>query len=473
MIARTDMPRGIGAVHFVGIGGAGMSGIAEVLMTLGYQVRGSDLAENATVRRLRGMGAEIFVGHAAGNVHDCSVVVVSSAITEDNPEVREARRWRIPVLQRAEMLAELMRFRYGVAVAGAHGKTTTTSLIAALLSEAGFDPTYVAGGKVERLGASAGLGQSRYLVVEADESDASFLHLHPMMAVVTNVDNDHLAAYEGSFERLKQAFHDFLLNLPFYGTAVVCRDDAVLRGFSLAVPRNFLTYGFSDGADVRAFDLRFTGMSSVFKVETPWHTGALEIELNLPGRHNVLNALAAFAACHELDASEDAVRRALARFEGVARRLQVHGEIAAGGGSALVVDDYGHHPTEIAATLDAVREAWPGRRLVLIFQPHRYTRTKQLFDDFVTVLGGADRLMLLDVYPGGEAPIPGIDALALRDAIGGRGAAAPVHVASLERAPQALARIAAADDVVLTMGAGDVGTLAQVLLKELKHHDAA
>ena len=478
MVGNVDVPREFGVVHFVGIGGVGMSGIAEVLITLGYQVRGSDLVDGAAVQRLRGMGAEIFIGHDAGNVRGCSVVVRSSVIADDNPEIREARRWRIPVLQRAEMLAELMRFRFGVAVAGTHGKTTTTSLVAALLSEAGFDPTYVVGGRVEHFGASAGLGQSRYLVVEADESDASFLRLHPMMTVVTNVDNDHLVAYGGDFERLKQAFHDFLLNLPFYGTAVVCRDDATLRGFSLEIPRNFLSYGFSDGADVRASEVRFTGTSSVFKITAPWHAGALEVELNLPGRHNVLNALAAFAACRELGASEDAIRRALARFAGVARRFQVHGEIAAGTGSALVVDDYGHHPTEIAATLDAVRKAWPGRRLVLIFQPHRYTRTKQLFDDFVAVLGAADRVILLDVYPGGETPIPGIDALALRDAIGGRGDEEPVYVGSgssglFEPVREALARVAAAGDVVLTMGAGSIGALAPTLVKELKRDDAA
>ncbi len=471
MIERMDMPRRVGVIHFVGIGGAGMSGIAEVLANLGYEVQGSDLADNAAVRRLRELGVTVFIGHSASNVHDCSVVVVSSAIPEDNPEVCEARRWRMPVLKRAEMLAELMRFRFGIAIAGSHGKTTTTSLVAALLSEAGFDPTYVVGGKVERLGGGAGLGQSRYLVVEADESDASFLHLNPMMAVVTNVDNDHLSAYAGDLERLKRAFQEFLAGLPFYGTAVVCRDDPVLREFALVVPRNFVTYGFGADSDVRAFDVRFEGTSSVFKVSAPWRESAAEFRLNLPGRHNVLNALAALGVCHELGADVDAARAALAQFGGIGRRFQIHGEVRAGAGSALVVDDYAHHPTEIAATLEAARAAWPGRRLVVAFQPHRYSRTRQLFDDFVSVLAAADCLVLLDVYPAGEAPVAGVDARRLRDAVAGaaagRGAVEPTYAGTLEAAAAALARVVAAGDVVLTMGAGSVGSLApRLLLRE-------
>ena len=463
----------IGLIHFVGIGGVGMSGIAEVLVNLGYQVQGSDAIDNSTVQRLRKIGVKIFIGHEADNVRGCSVVVVSSAIPEDNAEAREARRWRIPVLKRAEMLAELMRFRFGIAIAGTHGKTTTTSLIAALLSEAGLDPTYVVGGRVEHLGSSAGLGQSRYLVVEADESDASFLHLDPVMAVVTNVDNDHLAAYGGDFERLKQAFQDFLANLPFYGTAIVCRDDPVLRDFSLVVPRRFVTYGFDEGSDIRAFDVRFEGMSSLFKVVVPWSDAVLELKLKLPGRHNVLNTLAALAVCHELSVDEHVVRDALARFEGIGRRLQIHGEICAGNGSALVVDDYGHHPTEIAATLEAARTAWPGRRTVLIFQPHRYTRTRQLFDDFVAVLSGTDCLVLLDVYPAGEAPIEGADTRALCDAIAESGAAEPLYADALANVPAMVAEVVAPGDIVLAMGAGSVGTLAPLLLKELNRHDAA
>ncbi len=464
-----DMPDQVGLIHFVGIGGVGMSGIAEVLANLGYRVQGSDLAESAAVRRLRDMDVEVFIGHSADYVRGCGVIVVSSAVADDNPEVCEARRWRIPVLKRAEMLAELMRFRFGIAVAGTHGKTTTTSLIAALLSEAGLDPTYVVGGKVERLGRSAGLGRSRYLVVEADESDASFLHLDPVMAVVTNVDDDHLAAYAGDFAQLKRAFQEFLANLPFYGTAIVCCDDPVLRELSLIVPRSFLTYGFGEGSDIRAFDVRFEGLSSVFKVATPWRDTALELTLSLPGRHNVLNALAALGVCHELGADEHAVSTALAQFGGIGRRFQVHGEIRAGTGSALVVDDYGHHPTEVAATLEAARAAWPGRRIVLVFQPHRYTRTRRLFDDFVSVLGGADRLVLLDVYSAGEAPIAEADTRVLCAAIGGKA----VYAGALATAPDAIAQVVADDDIVLTMGAGSIGSLAPTLLKELHRHDAA
>ncbi len=473
MAGHTDMPHQVGVIHFVGIGGVGMSGIAEVLVNLGYQVQGSDIADGVAVRRLRAMGVRVFTGHTADNVRACGVIVASSAIPEDNPEVCEARRWRIPVLKRAQMLAELMRFRFGIAIAGTHGKTTTTSLVAGLLSEAGFDPTYVVGGKVERFGGGAGLGRSRYLVVEADESDASFLHLDPVMAVVTNVDNDHLVAYGGDFERLKRAFQDFLANLPFYGTAIVCRDDPVLRELSLVVPRNFVTYGFSEDSDIRASDVRVEGMSSIFRVNTRWCEDEVELRLNLPGSHNVLNALAAFGVCHELGADERTVGDALAQFEGISRRLQVHGEIRAGAGSALVVDDYGHHPAEIAATLEAVRAAWPARRVVLVFQPHRYTRTHQLFDDFVAVLGGADRLVLLDVYPAGEAPIAGADARALCDAIGKTGAVELAYAGALQDVPAEISRIAAAGDLVLTMGAGSIGALAPTLVKELNCNDAA
>ena len=473
MVQPNEMPHRIGPIHFVGIGGVGMSGIAEVLMNLGYRVQGSDVAESDAVRRLRGMSARVSIGHDAAHVHNCAVVVMSSVIPDDNPEVVEARRWRIPVLKRAEMLAELMRFRFGVAIAGTHGKTTTTSLTAALLTEAGLDPTYVVGGKVEQLGSSAGLGQSRYLVAEADESDASFLHLNPMTAVVTNVDDDHLGAYGGDSARLREAFREFLLNLPFYGTAVVCRDDPTLRELSLSVPRNFLTYGFSDGSDMRAFDLRCEGLSSIFKVAVPWRESALELKLNLPGRHNVLNALAALGVCHELGADEAAVSGALACFKGIGRRLQVYGKMRIGTGAALVVDDYGHHPTEIAVTLETVRAAWPGRRVVLVFQPHRYTRTQQLFDEFVAVLGGVDCLLLLDVYPAGEAPIEGYDVHALCDAISERSMLKPIYVGALERAPASLAQVASAGDVVLTMGAGSVGALAPLLLQELHSDDAA
>ena len=473
MVEHTDMPRRVGLIHFVGIGGVGMSGIAEVLLNLGYEVQGSDMADNTAMRRLHESGVRVFVGHDASHVKGCSVVVASTAIPEDNPEVCEARRWRIPVLKRAEMLAELMRFRFGIAIAGTHGKTTTTSLVAALLSEAGFDPTYVVGGKVECLGGNAGLGRSHYLVVEADESDASFLHLDPVMAVITNIDDDHLAAYNGDLDQLKQAFQNFLLNLPFYGTAIVCRDDPALRDLSLIVPRNFVTYGFSEDSDIRAFDLRFEGMSSHFKVTTPWREETLEIKLNLPGKHNVLNALAALGVCHELNADESMAHRALAQFAGIGRRLQVHGEVSAGSGCALIVDDYGHHPTEIKATLEAARTAWPQRRLVLIFQPHRYTRTAQLFDEFVSVLRGADRLLLLDVYAAGETPLEGIDSLALCDAIARNSTVKPTYVGALTDVPSRLQQMIAPDDVVLTLGAGSVGRLAPMLMKGLNCNDAA
>ena len=463
MAEQSYMPGKVGTVHFIGIGGTGMSGIAEVLANLGYKVQGSDLTDSITVRRLDEIGVKVFIGHSAANVRGCSVAVVSSAIPKDNPEVCEARRWRIPVLKRAEMLAELMRFRFGIAVAGTHGKTTTTSLVAALLSEAGLDPTYVVGGRVKRFGGGAVLGQSRYLVVEADESDASFLHLNPVMAVVTNVDNDHLTAYAGDFECLKRAFQEFLAGLPFYGVAVVCCDDPVLREFSLVVPRNFTTYGFDEGSDVRAFDVRFEGTSSVFKVSVPWRESAVEIRLSLPGRHNVLNALAALSVGHELGADEGAMVDAFAQFDGIDRRLQVHGEIRVGAGSALVVDDYAHHPTEIAATLEAVREAWTGRRLVVVFQPHRYTRTKQLFDEFVSVFADVDCLVLLDVYPAGEAPVSGVDSCALRDAVTAAGRCRPMYASSLEAVHATLAQIVTAGDVVLTMGAGSVGSLAPAL----------
>ena len=474
MVERIYMPREAGVIHFIGIGGVGMSGIAEVLVNLGYRVQGSDLVDGPAVGRLREAGVEVFIGHGADNVRGCNVAVVSSAVPGDNPEVCEARRRRIPVLKRAEMLAELMRFRFGIAVAGTHGKTTTTSLVAALLSEAGLDPTYVVGGRVERFGGGAGLGKSRYLVVEADESDASFLHLSPLMAVVTNVDNDHLSAYAGDFGCLKRAFREFLMGLPFYGVAVVCGDDPVLREFSLVVPRNFVSYGFDESCDVRAFDVRFEGTSSVFKASVPWRESAMELRLDMPGRHNVLNALAALSVCHRIGADEEVLVAALAGFGGIGRRFQEHGEIHAGTGLALVVDDYAHHPTEIAATLDAARVAWPGRRLVVVFQPHRYTRTRQLFDDFVSVLADVDCLVLLDVYPAGESPVAGVDSRALRDAVAANGPGTPVYAGTLQAARAVLARVVDAGDVVLTMGAGSVGSLARTLVEEApKRHDAA
>lgn len=469
----SHMPHRPGVIHFVGIGGVGMSGIAEVMLNLGYQVQGSDARDGASVMHLRESGARIFVGHRAENILGCDVVVMSSAIAADNPETGEARRRRIPVLQRAEMLAELMRFRFGIAIAGTHGKTTTTSLVAAALSEAGLDPTYIAGGRIMHLKGGAGLGRGRYLVAEADESDASFLHLNPVIAVVTNVDKDHLNAYDGSFPALRRAFHDFLLQLPFYGTAVVCQDDPALREFSHSIARNFLTYGFDEGGDIRAVDFSFSGMVSTFTVSTPWNQSLTEFRINLPGRHNILNALAAFGVCHCLGVGEEVVGRAFARFAGIARRSQMLGEISSGDTSIIVVDDYGHHPAEISASLEAARCAWPERRLLLAFQPHRYTRTRALFDDFVAVLSQADVLVLLDVYPAGEAPIEGADSRALFVAISKKADVEVIHVSVFDQATETVAGIVMAGDLVLTMGAGSISTLAPALLKELQRHARA
>ena len=474
MVSYSNIPSEVGAIHFVGIGGVGMSGIAEILANLGYHVQGSDITDSDTVQSLRKMGVKIFIGHNKQNIRDCSVVVVSSAILESNPEILEAKAKRIPILKRAEMLSELMRFRFGIAIAGTHGKTTTTSLVAALLSEAGIDPTCIVGGKVTRFKSSASLGQSRYLVAEADESDASFLHLNPVIAVLTNIDSDHLVAYEGDFNRLKSAFHDFLLNLPFYGTAIVCHDDPVLREFSVSISRNFLTYGFSDGSDIRAFDFRFEEMYSIFKVSMLGREDVLEIKLHLPGKHNILNSLAALAVCHQLNVNEKSVIDALAQFGGISRRFQIHGEICFSKGSALLIDDYGHHPTEITATLEAVRNAWPSRRLVLMFQPHRYTRTQELFDDFVKVLGEADYLVLFDIYPAGESSIKGINTQALCDAIDKEGEVEWEYARSLESGISTLNQLVVdSNNIVLTMGAGSVSALAPMLLKELNCNDAA
>ena len=460
-----------GTIHFVGIGGVGMCGIAEVLHNLGYRVQGSDLHDGAALKHLRENGIEVFVGHRAEHIDGCQVAVVSSAVTADNPEVREARRRRIPVLKRAEMLAELMRFRFGVAVAGTHGKTTTTSLVAATLSEAGFDPTYVIGGRIKHRGGGAGLGRGRYLVVEADESDASFLHLNPIVAVITNIDNDHLGAYGGDFSSLEQAFQEFVLRLPFYGTAVVCYDDPALRAFSDSLARNFITYGFSEGSDIRAFDVRIEGMASTFRVDTPWWDEPSEFRINLPGEHNVLNALATLGVCHRLDVPKNTVEKAFAEFGGIVRRFQMHGEVGDGSGSIVVIDDYGHHPTEISATLETVRRVWSGRRLLLAFQPHRYSRTKALFDDFVTVLGAADVLVLFDIYPAGEVPLAGVDSHALSAAIGETAGIEVICVGALSQGAVAIAGVATAGDVVLTMGAGSIGTLAPAVLEELRCHD--
>ena len=454
-------------IHFVGIGGAGMGGIAEVLLNLGYHLSGSDQRGNAVTRRLAEQGAKIFIGHAAEQVAGVDVVVVSTAISSDNPEVRAARENRIPVVRRAEMLAELMRFRYGIAVAGTHGKTTTTSLTASLLAEGGCDPTFVIGGKLNSHGANARLGGGRYLVAEADESDASFLHLQPMMAVVTNIDADHMSTYGGDFDKLRATFVEFLHNMPFYGLAVLCLEDPVVRDILPEVGRPFITYGFRSGSDVRAVDVVQEGSRTRFTVERP-DAAPLAVTLNMPGRHNVLNALAAIAVACELGVEDDAVARALDGFQGIGRRFQLNGEVAVEGGKVLLVDDYGHHPREVAATLQAARDAWPDRRLVVAFQPHRYSRTRDLFEEFVRVLSEADVLLLTDVYAAGEHAIPGADSASLAQAVRAQGGGLePVEVAEADELAGALAALVRDGDVVLTLGAGDIGAAAAKLPEQL------
>ena len=458
-----DRMRRIHTIHFVGIGGSGMSGIAEVLLNLDYAVQGSDLKAGQVTRRLESLGARVFIGHRAENVAGADVVVVSSAINTENPEVARALAQRIPVVKRAEMLGELMRFRYSIAVAGTHGKTTTTSLVASVLAEGGEDPTFVIGGRLKSAATNARLGAGRYLVAEADESDASFMHLQPVIAIVTNVDADHLGTHGGDFEKLKASFVEFLHNLPFYGLAVVCADDREAAALIPRISRPYLTYGLAEGVDVRAVNVERRGGQSVFDVLRPGTDRPLHVTLNLPGRHNVLNALAAIAVATELEIDDAAIQRALAGFQGIDRRLQVLGEVDIGRGRITLVDDYGHHPTEIAATLEAARQAWPGRRLLLVFEPHRYTRTRDLLDDFAQVLSTADALVVAEVYPAGEAPIPGADGKALCRAIRSRGTVEPVLLKSLDELPQVLADIACDGDVVLTMGAGSIGAAAHDL----------
>jgi len=450
--------RRIRRIHCVGIGGSGMGGIAEVLHQLGYQVSGSDLQESAVTRRLVGLGIPISPTHAAEHVSDADVLVVSSAIDPANPEVAAARARGIPIVRRAEMLAELMRFRYGIAVAGTHGKTTTTSLIASILGEAGLDPTFVIGGRLNSTASHSSLGQSDYLVAEADESDASFLHLQPMISVVTNIDADHLGTYAGDFTRLRDTFLEFLHHLPFYGLAVLCADDPELRSLLERLERPRITYGIEQAADVRAVNLSQKGIQTHFDLHLPGRD-PVPVTLNLPGRHNVLNALAAAAVAHELEVSPDALQRALEGFQGIGRRFQVQ-ECRIAEGTVTLVDDYGHHPREIAATLQAARAAWPGRRVVLVFQPHRFTRTRDLFEDFAEVLSSPDGLVLLDVYRAGETPIPSADGRSLARAIRLRGQVEPVFVDSVDTVPGVLAGLLAPGDVVITQGAGDIGQLA-------------
>jgi UDP-N-acetylmuramate--alanine ligase len=462
----SDRMRRIHRIHLVGIGGSGMGGIAEVLLNLGYEVQGSDLKANSVTQRLARLGATIFIGHSADHLGDSDVVVVSSAVARSNPEIAAALAKRIPVVPRAEMLGELMRFRYSIAVAGTHGKTTTTSLVASVLAEGGLDPTFVIGGRLKSADSNAKLGAGRYLVAEADESDASFMHLQPMIAIVTNIDNDHLATHDGDFSRLKQSFIDFLHNLPFYGLAVLCGDDVHVQSILEDVARPFVTYGFAPEADIRAVDVVREGLQSRYQVLRAGH-GPLSITINLPGRHNVLNSLAAVAVATELEIPAAAIQRALVNFQGIDRRLQQLGEIQWPGGCALLVDDYGHHPTEIAATLDAVRQGWPARRLVLVFQPHRYTRTRDLLDDFGLALSECDVLLVTEVYAAGEAPIAGADGRAICRAVRTRGLIEPVFVDRVDDLADSLRGVLRDGDVVLTMGAGNIGAVAQELKSRL------
>ncbi|MBW8375646.1 UDP-N-acetylmuramate--L-alanine ligase [Stenotrophomonas sp.] len=457
-----DLVRAFPRVHFVGIGGTGMSGIAEVMLTLGYEVSGSDNADNAATRRLAGLGARVMRGHSAANVLGTDCVVVSSAIRDDNPELMEARSQRIPIMPRAAMLAELMRFRRGIAVAGTHGKTTTTSLTAAVLSEGGLDPTFVIGGQLLAAGANAKLGSGQWLVAEADESDGSFLRLNPLVAVVTNIDADHLENYGGDFARVQAAFNEFLHRLPFYGLAVLCADDPEVAALAAHTPRHLVTYGIREPADVRATDVRQDGPCMRFTLHLP-ESQPQAVTLNLPGAHNVLNALAAAAIGWQLGVTPAAIASALEKFQGIGRRFNLKGELDFGRGKALLVDDYGHHPRELEAVFAAARGGWPERRLVVAFQPHRYSRTRDLFDDFAAVLSSADAVLLTDVYPAGEAPIAGADAKSLARAIRARGRIDPVLAGNARDLPRVLADVLADGDLLLVMGAGDIGHVAAEL----------
>ena len=458
--------RRIKRIHFVGIGGAGMSGIAEVLLNQGYQISGSDLKATEATQRLKSLGVKIEIGHNADHIHGAHVIVKSSAITDTNPELQEAMALRIPIVPRAEMLAELMRYRHGIAIAGTHGKTTTTSLIASILAESGKDPTFVIGGVLNSVGRNASLGVSRYLVAEADESDASFLHLQPMVAVVTNIDTDHMDTYRGDVAMLKQTFIDFLHNLPFYGLAVMCGDDPYIKEIIPRIPRSIATYGVGENCDFRAYDIKQKGASLQFKVDRPDNKKTLQLNLNMPGKHNVLNATAAIAVATDEGVDDAAIVAGIKNFQGVGRRFQIYGEFdISSNQSVMLVDDYGHHPREVEATINAVRDGWPERRLVMIYQPHRYTRTRDLYEDFVDVLSKVDFLILLEVYSAGEDAIPGADSRHLSRSIRNRGVVDPVFVEGIDRVATVIKDIAKPGDIIITQGAGNVGSLA----KELEH----
>ncbi len=453
-------------IHFVGIGGAGMGGIAEVMLNLGFDVSGSDIQMNAMATRLKDLGATIHIGHHQDNIVSADVVVVSTAVDAENPEITAAQEKRIPVVPRAEMLAELMRFRYGIAVAGTHGKTTTTSLVASIMGEAGLDPTFVIGGRLNSAGVHARLGESEYLVAEADESDASFLYLQPVIAIVTNIDADHMQTYGGDFAQLRQAFIDFLHHLPFYGLAVLCMDDESVRDILPELSRPVLTYGLHEDADLRCENLVQDVAATSFDLIREGKP-TLNIRLNLPGEHNVQNAMAAIAIGLELGASDEDIQHALSSFQGIGRRFQINGDITTSAGSVLHVDDYGHHPRELEVTIEAAQAAWPDRRLVVVFQPHRYTRTRDLFEDFTRVLSKVDVLLMLEVYAASETPIAGADSRSLCRAIRTRGLVDPVHVENVDELHNALDAVLKDGDVLLTLGAGNIGMIAAELEEQL------
>lgn len=453
--------RRVESIHFVGIGGAGMGGIAEVLANEGYKITGSDIASNSMTERLSALGATIYIGHEASNVANASVVVVSSAIDHSNPEIIAAQQNHTPIVRRAEMLAELMRFRHGIAIAGTHGKTTTTSLIASIFAKAELDPTFVIGGLLNSAGTNAKLGSSRFLIAEADESDASFLHLQPMVSVITNIEADHMDTYQGDFENMKDTYIEFIHNLPFYGLAVVCADDAVIEELQPRFGRKFLTYGQAQGADYRMTDFSQTGNTSTFTV-TDKSGHAFTVNLNMPGLHNALNATAAIAVAKDEGIADEAIIAALGEFEGIGRRFQHYGQFSTERGDVMLVDDYGHHPSEVAATIKAVREGWPEKRLVMAYQPHRYTRTRDLYEEFVQVLADVDLLLLLEVYPAGEQAIPGADSKSLCRSLRQRGKE-PLYIASPADLPQVLSEVLHGEDLLLTQGAGNIGQLVKVL----------
>lgn len=456
----------ISHIHFIGIGGAGMGGIAEVLLNQGFVITGSDIKENNLTQRLRNLGADVHIGHHPLNVMRANAVVISSAVHQDNPELLAAREMRLPIVPRAEMLAELMRFKQGIAIAGTHGKTTTTSLIASILAEAGLDPTFVIGGLLNSAGTNARLGASEYIVAEADESDASFLFLHPMMSVITNIDADHMGTYHDDFNQLKDAFLRFIHQLPFYGLAVLCVDDPVVRSLMGQISRPVITYGFDHDADIYAVNIEYVDTMVQFKAIRKYRNDAIAITLNTPGRHNVLNAMAAIAIATEIGVPDAAIQHALSGFQGVGRRMQVLGQFTTVAGDVLMVDDYGHHPTEVAATLEAIRKAWPTKRLVMAYQPHRYTRTHDLFDDFARVLSEVDVLLMLDVYAAGETPIQGADSRNLCRTIRQRGKVDPIYVGKIDELGNTLKTVLQAGDLLLTQGAGDIGGMAAKLAEQ-------